>query len=73
MLLLLKTQEVIHEFPTKHADERIWVEATEKEVMFIAETGVQYKLGTTNLCSKWLAYSKLNNNYNLTLLQQSIL
>ena len=44
----------------------MWVEVTEKEIIFIAETGVSYKLGTTNLCSIQLVYSKLNNNYNRT-------
>ena len=29
----------------------MWVELTEKEIIFIAETGVSYKLGTINLCS----------------------
>ena len=51
LLLFLRTQEVIHEFLTKHADERMSVELTEKEIIFIAETGVSYKLGTINLCS----------------------
>lgn len=44
LLAFLKTQEVIHDFPTKHKDECMWVEIRENEVVFIAETGLEYKL-----------------------------